>query len=228
MNGVAGQRVRRGHRWLRSDDGSVVATVLYVILGVIVVIAVAAAVFALTAGKGSPSASGFDAGAFKSAMNKAGIDAPALTAPVDASKVTFSGSKTVDAEFTDAEFSAMLNAVVVPTQIPVTNIAVHLHSGSIGNASGEGQYQGKWYSGWIQGPIDISGNSLTSAGNTGYGVAGLPIPLGQYKTQATDFALGVFNAHLGIVTGLKIDSAEVSEGKVKVKGTVPAKMTVSQ
>ena len=201
MSGVEGRPARRRNGWWLSDDGSVVATVLYVILGVIVVVAVAAAVFALTAGKGSPSATGFDASAFKSAMNKAGIDAPALTAPVDASKVAFSGSKTVDAEFTDAELSAMLNAVVVPTQIPVTNIAVHLHAGSTGNASGEGEYQG---------------------------VAGLPIPLGQYKTQATDFALSVFNAHLGIVTGLKIDSAEVTEGKVKVKGTVPAKMTVSQ
>ena len=228
MSGVEGRPARRRNGWWLSDDGSVVATVLYVILGVIVVVAVAAAVFALTAGKGSPSATGFDASAFKSAMNKAGIDAPALTAPVDASKVAFSGSKTVDAEFTDAELSAMLNAVVVPTQIPVTNIAVHLHAGSTGNASGEGEYQGKWYSGWIQGPIAVSGNSLTSAGNTGYGVAGLPIPLGQYKTQATDFALSVFNAHLGIVTGLKIDSVEVTEGKVKVKGTVPAKMTVSQ
>ena len=211
-----------------SESGAGATTVVLVIIGAIVVLAAAAAVYAMNAGKASPASNGFDSSAFKSAMTKAGIDAPALEAPVDSSKVSFSGSKKLDAEFTDAELSAMLNAVIVPTVVPVTDLSVNLHAGSTGDASAEGQYKGKWYSGWIKGPIAMSGNTLTSAGNTGFGVAGVPVPLAQYKTMATDLALGVFNAHLGIVTGLRIDTAAVSEGKVKVTGVVPAKMSVSK
>ena len=211
-----------------SDTGSAATTVVLIVVAAIVLLAVAGAVFAMTAGKAAPSSSGFDGNAFKSAMAKAGINAPAISAPVDVSKVSFSGSKKLDAEFTDAELSAMLNAVVVPTAIPVTNLSVHVHTGDASQVSGEGQYRDKWYSGWIKGPIDASGSAVSSAGNSGYGVAGVPVPLAQYKTQATQFALDVFNAHLGIVTGLRIDSVRVSEGKVKVTGAVPAKMSVTQ
>jgi hypothetical protein len=214
-------------RSMRSDSGAGAGTIVAIILGVVVVIAAGAAAYALTVGKPSPSGNGFDPAAFKSAMDKAGIEAPALDAPVDASKVTFEGSKKLDAEFTDAELTAMLNAVIVQTSIPVTNLAVNMHAGSTAKATGEGQYKGKWYSGWIQGPISVSGASVASPGNTGYGVAGVPVPLSQYEAQATEFALNVMNAHLAIVTGLQIAAAETAEGKVKVTGTVPAKMVVS-
>ena len=216
----------RGPR--QSDDGSAVTVVLWVAVGIVVVVLVAGAVFAIASGKAEPTSYGFNAPALKSGLAKAGISAPDLSEPVDASKVSFSGSKPLDAEFTDEELSAMLNAVFVTTRIPITNLAVKLHAGSTVDASGEGQYHGKWYSGWIKGPADAAGNTVTSSGSTGYGVASVPVPLAGYKDQVTQFALDIINAHLAIVSGLKITKIEVSDGKVRVVGVVPAKMVVNK
>lgn len=156
-----------------------------------------------------------DKAAFDSGMAKAGIAAEFPSAPVGG--VTASGKKKLDAVFTDDEVSAMINAYTEPFQYPVKSVQVVFHDGGRAEASAMVTFRGKDYPGYISGSVSLDGGRI---GGSATSANGAGIPAGKYLGQAEDKTLQFLNLQLAI-PGLVIETAEMSEGQVRVTGTVP-------
>ncbi len=97
--------------------------IVLIVAGVLVVVFVAATALGMVPGLSAYLGFGkqkdlgvtADQAAFVSAMQKAGIEAEYPASPVPVGQVTTSGSKKLDAVFTDAEVSAMINAYTEPS-----------------------------------------------------------------------------------------------------------------
>ena len=163
-----------------------------------------------------------DKAAFDAGMGKAGIEAEYPASPVSLGQVTADGTKRLDAVFTDDEVSAMINAYTEPFQYPVSSVQVVFHDGGRSEASAMVTYKGREYPGYIAGTVELAGGRI---GGVATAANGAGIPAGKYLGEAQDKALQFLNLQLA-VPGLVIETAEMSEGQVKVTGTVPEKIVV--
>jgi len=165
-----------------------------------------------------------DKAAFDSAMQKAGIEAQYPDKPLPVAGLTVTGEKKLDAAFTDDEVSALINAFTEPFDYTVKNVQVVFHDGGRAEASAMVTYQGKDYPGYITGTVAYQGGQISGTASSATG-AGLPA--GKYLGQGQGKTLQFLNLQLAF-PGLRIDTAQMSEGQIKVTGTVPAKIVFGQ
>ena len=205
--------------------------IVLIVAGVLVVVFVAATALGMVPGLSAYLGFGkqkdlgvnADQAAFVSAMQKAGIEAEYPASPVPVERVTTSGSKKLDAVFTDAEVSAMVNAYTEPFGYTVKNVQVVFHNGGQGEASAIVTYEGKDYPGYIAGNVALDGGRINGAASSANGAG---IPAGKYLGQAQEKSLEFLNLQMAF-PGLIIKTAEMSEGQVKVTGSVPEKIVVN-
>jgi hypothetical protein len=206
-------------------------------IALIVIVTVVAGVVVATVAGVMPGASAYlgfakqrdlgikaDKAAFDSAMVKAGIKAEYPATPVATGQLKVTGKKKLDATFTDDEVSALINAYVEPFEYNVRGVQVVFHDGGKGEASALVTYQGKDYPGYITGAVSLENGrvtgSATSANAAGIPAKGSWLSLGE--TKSIDF----FNLQLAI-PNLVIETAEMTEGQVRVTGTVPRSIAVT-
>jgi hypothetical protein len=200
--------------------------IVLIVVGVAVVAVVAATVLGVVPGLSAYL--GFakqknlgivaDKAAFDSAMKKAGVKATYPTTPIAVDQVGFHGTKPLDAVFTDDEISALINAYTEPFAYKVKTVQVVFHDGGKAEASAMVTYQGKDYPGYIAGDVAFHDGIISGTASKATGAG---IPAGKYLGQAQDKALEFLNLQLGF-PGLVVKTAQMSEGKVRVTGTVPA------
>lgn len=164
-----------------------------------------------------------DKAAFDSAMSKAGVKAEYPTTPVETTRLEVKGTKKLDATFTDDEVSALINAYKEPFEYDVRGLQVVFHAGGTGEASALVTYQGKDYPCYITGDAGFAGGRVsgkaTAANGAGIPAQGSWLALGE--TKSIDF----FNTQLAF-PNLVIESAEMTDGAVRVTGTVPRSVAV--
>ena len=165
------------------------------------------------------------AGAFASAMKKAGVHAPAAPAgPVDLIGVKAVGAHPFDATFSDAELTALLRSFAFTptsgTRLALAVDSVSLESGGNLRLSGKVTASGTTYRGWVQGPAQFVGGKIEPTGTYSANAEGLDVSPGQ-ASQAASVLIDDLNGYLAAAPGLKVDSAAITATGVHVTGTAP-------
>ena len=201
------------------------------ILSAVIVIGALVGVVVWARGRGSSSSdfSVYRPG-FESAMAKSGTKASFPDSPVELSGVSTTGSHAFDNTFTADEITALVNVFLWTTDIQGTSVAVsaaRVGFPSAGSASLRARVKvnGSSYSGSLEGPVEFQSGSITSAGATKVLAEGIPVG-GDRAKQATDMLLVYLNAYLEAAPGLSVNSAQITDGGVRLTGTAPDTLTL--
>lgn len=205
-----------------------------IVAGVTVIGFVALIAWALwTAGKPTPVAPAPEFNRFESAwasaMAKAEVEATFPVDPVEVTSLQSSGRQSFEATFTAEEITALLNVYpyrgeIAGTEVALTSAGVEFPAAGRVRLSGSLVFDGSGYSAIAEALARYSEGEIVSPGLTALTVEGFNIG-GDRKKQAGDGLLGYFNAYLDDAPGLSIESAEVVEGGVAVKGFSPVALT---
>jgi hypothetical protein len=159
---------------------------------------------------------------YQSAVEKAGIALDNVPADGEyaGTEMVYSGSKPIDATFTQAELSAALSMHHHP-DFPARDVQVRLLGGNQAEASGLFTYAGVTY------PVYVKGDAALVAGDQATGsiqaaeVAGWDVPP-EYFHFGEEYLIPLVNSRLARMEGLDIQSVEVVDGQARVVGSVPA------
>lgn len=194
---------------------------LLVVLGLIAALVVTGLVVISKAAKPRDLGVRYTEKDYWSAVEKAGVK---LNEVPDAetwgkTDVVYSGSKKIDATFTEAEVSALFS-YSHQSGWPVSDAQVRFTGGNGVEVSAVVEYAGAKYPVYVQGTAGISGKTMTGS-ITDAEVLGRHAP-SQYYGAGASYALGFINSRLARLTGLDITTAEVTPEGLHLVGTVPA------
>jgi hypothetical protein len=163
--------------------------------------------------------------AFSSAMKKAKVSAPqAPTTPIEITTVKPIGKHLFEATFSYEELTALLAAFSHASKsaqkagASVTSVE-RADDGDI-RVSGQFSMSGMSYTGAIEGPAKYSGGKIAADGKVSATMNGFPVP-GSQAEQAATLLIRYLNGYLAAAPGLKVDSAEIAEGGIRVTGSAP-------
>jgi hypothetical protein len=179
--------------------------------------------FAVVRSMGSPRDLGvtYTEADYWSALKKSGMQVKNATAAEDWANTDarYSGSKPLDAVFSDSEVSALLNYSHMGGW-PISRVQVRLTGGSGVELAGAAQIAGTEYPFHATGTAAITGAAVSGSASSAE-VFGATIP-GQYLEPGSEWLVGVINERLSRVKGLDIKKAEVVAGGLHLVGAVPA------
>jgi hypothetical protein len=162
--------------------------------------------------------------AFSSAMKKAKVSAPQAPAtPIEIATIKPVGKHHFEATFSYEELTALLAAFSHASKsAQKAGAAVTSVDGADGGVRVSGQFtmSGMSYTGTIEGPAKYSGGKIATDGEVSATMNGFPIP-GSQADQAAGLLIRYLNGYLASAPGLKVDSAEIAEGGIRVAGTAP-------
>lgn len=162
--------------------------------------------------------------AFSSAMEKAKVSAPqAPTKPIEIATIKPVGKHSFEATFSYEELTALLTAFSHASKSAqkagAAVTAVEEADGGV-RVSGRFSMGGMSYTGTIEGPAAFAGGKIAADGKVSATMNGFPVPSSQ-ADQAAALLIRYLNGYLAAAPGLKIDSAEIAEGGIRVTGTAP-------
>jgi hypothetical protein len=157
------------------------------------------------------------------ALSKAGVQVTDAPTAEDwaGTETRYSGSKPLDAVFTDSEVSALLNYSHMGGW-PIRQVQVRFTGGDGLEMSGAASYGGTSYPFYAKGNASMSGSTVGGSASEAE-VLGRTLP-GEYLEPGSAWLVGVINDRLARVTGLAISQAAVVDGGLHLVGTVPAKV----
>jgi hypothetical protein len=201
------------------------------IVSVVIVIGALVGVVIWATGRGA-KATDFSAyrPGFESAMKKAGTAASFPAAPVELGTVSATGSHPFEATFTADEITSLVNVFpwttsIQGTAVAVSGVSVGFPAAGTGSLSARVKINDSSYGGSLEGPVAYEAGRITSTGATKVVAEGFPVS-GDRAGQATEMLLVYLNAYLSAAPGLGVDSAEVTDSGVVVKGTAPDALTL--
>ncbi len=158
---------------------------------------------------------------YRSAVEKAGIALDNVPADGEyaGTEMVYSGSKPIDATFTQAELSAALSMNRHP-DFPARNVQIRLLGGNQAEASGLFTYGGVTYPVYIKGDAFVTGNQAEGSIQAAE-VAGWEVP-SEYFRYGEEYLISFVNSRLARMEGLDIQSVEIVDGQARVVGFVPA------
>ncbi|MCL5291057.1 MAG: hypothetical protein M1548_00815 [Actinobacteria bacterium] len=143
-----------------------------------------------------------------------------IDGPIEGTEMVYTGQALIDATFTEAELSALLS-YNHSSRFPVSQVQVRLLGGNRAEASGMVTYKGIKYPVYVSGSASLtSGKSVTGSVSAAQ-VSGISVPV-NYWPQAENYVINLVNRRLARMDGLNIQKVELSEGKARVVGTMPA------
>ena len=210
---------------------SIVPVLALVGVALLVLVTVALAViWSVGRSRATHTGAAFDAGAFASAMRKAGVEATAPAAPVDLTEVQASGSHPFTATFTAEELSAVLNAFpysadVMGTPIELSRVTVTLPGEGRVGISGRVTVNDSTYSGSVTGKATVEAGTMTVSGPVEASAEGIGVG-GDRARQAADALAAYFTAYFAAAPGLTVESAQIASDGVRVTGQAPDRLVL--
>ena len=215
---------RRAGHWITT------VALVSVVLGAAVFVS-----YAVRTGKTSPpqveppSFTRFEA-AWSSAMAKAGVEATFPVEPVDITRLRASGRRSFEATFTAEEISALLNVYRFETVIEKARVSIGEADVSFPAAgvaaidavlfSGDSGYRMR-----AEGPLTHANAEMRSKGLSSLNIEGFNVG-GSKRVRAGKAVVRYLNELLDEAPGLTVDSAEIIEGAVRVRGWAPVRLEV--
>ncbi|TLM76856.1 MAG: hypothetical protein FDZ70_05945 [Actinobacteria bacterium] len=133
--------------------------------------------------------------------------------------VVYSGSKPLDATFSNSEISALLSNSHTPGW-PIHDMQIRVSDGGGVELSGLVEYEGNQVPVYVDGSASIEGRTVSGSIDSAQAF-GVAVPA-EYLPQATEYGLGLVNDRLARMEGLDITSMDVTDGQLHLTGTVPA------
>jgi hypothetical protein len=166
--------------------------------------------------------------AWASAMAKAGVEATFPVAAVDLTQVIARGRVPFEATFTAEEVTALLNvyryrADLAGQQVSFLEPVVAFPEAGTGSLGGRLQAADSVYSASITGPVVYTATGIDSSGATELTVEGFSVG-GERRAQATDAVIAYLNLYVHDAPGLTVESAQIVDGGLHVKGSAPARL----
>jgi len=163
-----------------------------------------------------------------SAMAKAGVEATFPPAPVELTEVVPTGRQPFEATFTAEEITALLNVYTYDSDLAgqgasLSEAAASFPAPGVGALRGALSASGSTYEAAIEGPVEYSAKGIDSPGATSLTVEGFNVG-GERRQQASDAVVAYLNMYLRAAPGLTVESAEIVEGGLRVKGAAPARL----
>jgi hypothetical protein len=203
----------------RKGRGCLIA--LLIVLALVVLLVVGGMLFVNNAAKPKDLGVTYTEADYWSAMAKAGVVVNEVPEGEtwESTDVVYSGSKPIDETFTPAEVSALF-AYSHQGGWPVSNAQVRFTGGDGVELSASIDYAGTSYPVYAKASAAMSGATISGSLQEAEAL-GVAVP-SQYFGAGESYALGFINSRLSRVTGLNIETAEVTSEGLHLVGTVPA------
>lgn len=158
--------------------------------------------------------------AVASALRKLGVEATISPEPIPLARLTFAGTKTVDVVLTEAEVTALLRQYPPEFARSVRIPEVTFLANGDTAIRGKVDYQGSTYDAYVEMRLEASAGRLVSRRVSAMRVSGMSVPK-KYREQAAGQVLGYLNARFDQVPQASVRELHVTEGRVRLVGTVP-------
>lgn len=143
--------------------------------------------------------------------------------PAAGTTVIYEGSVPVDVEITNEEFSALISLNHYSQNWLVKDMQVRFGDGNTVETSGYVEYEGQRYPVYVAGTAKLTGPRSFGGSATAVSVAGWSVPA-EYYPFAAEFLAGLMNDWLAQMPGLNLESVDIADGMVHIKGTMPARV----
>lgn len=163
--------------------------------------------------------------AWTSAMSKAGVEATFPAGPVELKQLRAKGRRSLEATFTAEEISALVNvyrytAKISGAEVALSSVGIDFPQPGRVALSGSLVTGGSGYAAEAAAPATYSSGRIRSGGLSSLTVEGFSVR-GDRRQQAGDALLTYFNKYLDAAPGLTVESAEIVDGGVVIRGFAP-------